>query len=307
MITFDRVHILRNEYSSNADYAKLRREEFFDAFPTFYDPDYKPIQTSIDDEDTVGRTREALQDGDILLVEGGDKTVEQAGRAALGLNVTVLPLWGGNGNDASHDLNGKPGARSMHEIITKGHSVAVHPVNISINGLQRTMLNYFELGCNAKGATLLNNPTWRKLPGYHHNRLRSAYEAMVIPAYTLASRRFTITEDDQEKRLMNLSIVHSHTAAKHATFPVSLTQERVLMTECATPASLAIWGIRAIRGNVTGPYLERGMERTLHLGSDTLCHIDAEPDRIERGSVVSLSLNPRSFNAVSTQHYDLAA
>lgn len=301
MVEFDRIVPIINPRSSNIRRARGYLEDLYDAYPTFYDRGQPPIETTPDLERTIERIQAQTRPGDLVPVLGGDGTISAAAQAITGRDIVMLTTWAGNGNDGSRDLNGEPGERPIHQLIQRGQTVAVYPMTIAIDSLRRQAINYFEFGCNPKGARLLNSPAWRRLPGYRNDHIRNLYEYAALPPTAFFSRRIPVTEAGATRHLVNFSAIRSHYLAKHALAPVRLSEPRAFTTEVRTQPGLLPWAYQAVRGNLRGDYLEKGQVRSMHIGRTVLYHIDAEPDTIERGSQLSISLAETPFYAVSTR------
>ena len=302
MITCERIVRVQNPGCSNFARAASFADEIEAAYPDLCDPELKPIETSQNPEKTIESIRKIVRPGDLVLGVCGDGAGAATGQAIAEIDDTsLLLLWGGNGDDGAHDLNGRPGARPAHELIQCGRIATVHLLDILVDSKLRQAMNYFEAGWNANFAELINSPRWRNLPGYHNDRLRTLYEATALPVVAARSRRFPVTEDEVTREVLSYLVNNARYMAKIAKFPTSLDQPGAVITEIARHRDLPGWGLRAVTDNLHGEPLDPGQARNLQIGRTVLAHTDAETFVIEKGSSVEIGISNVSFSAVTTR------
>lgn len=299
MAEFERIVSLVNEYSSQITHARPVLNDIYAHYPKLPHLD---ITTLPEKQHTEARLDKVLHPGDLVVVAGGDDTMNTAANVLAGRKeIAMLPLKAGNGNDFVHGLYGKAARLAPHELLTRGQPVAIHPLRVALDGLDHKLaVNYVSAGATAYGSRVLNHPWYRSLPGYQLEKLRDAYEWSVLPLSAfILSRSFRITEEGHERRVIDFTAANGPFMAKHAKLPIELQEPRAFAFECNSELQLLNWALNLVNGTPEGRYLERDRERRLQIGRTVLAHIDAEPFTIEKGTELTLSIHPKPFYALT--------
>ncbi|HEU4913874.1 MAG TPA: diacylglycerol kinase family protein [Candidatus Saccharimonadales bacterium] len=299
MAAFERAVVLTNPMCTRAKSVRRRVAELADS-P--YGRHLEVIPTKPDREATEEKIRQCLQPGDVLCVAGGDGTVNTAIRSA---NVPILPLWGGNGNDLAHMLNGRP-VRRPSRLLERAEVVPIRPIrgDISIADENTTEIagSYAGFGAGALGALRLDDGGHRKKIFYSIAAARMLYEADLLLKSLAEAQPFTVTRDGEKQSVYDITLANGPRIAKVGRLPVQLTEERCFAFETTDKSFMPItqrMGALAI-GRPSGSYItDKTYDFTVH--EPVLAHFDAEPQILPPDTHVSLSLAEEPFYAVTTR------
>jgi hypothetical protein len=299
MAQFERAAVLSNPVCTRAKTVQRRVAELADS-P--FGRHLEVIVTEPEREATENKIRSRLRPGDVLCVAGGDGTVNTAVRSAG--EVPVLPLWGGNGNDLAHMLNGRPTNRPSR-LLEKGKVVAIRPIQGSITTESGTTTeiasSYAGFGAGALGALYLNDGVHREKLFYSLAGMRLLYEADLLLRSFAASEPFSVCRDGKEQDIFDLTVANGPRIAKFGRLPLRLTEERQFAFGVEEKG---IWPIARRMGALAigrpdGEYITDGAYEFTLL-SNTLAHFDAEPQILFAGTHVSIRQAETPFYAVTT-------
>jgi diacylglycerol kinase family enzyme len=251
----------------------------------------------------------------LLCIAAGDGTINhiiqallRSERLSAAARLTpILPLWGGNANDLAHMLNG-PGYRAhLHDIITKGHVVPIHPLECDMSSkghrrIVRIAACYAGFGATALVAHRLN------MPGHRQSRLnalpggRLLQEVITVITTLLAVPAFSIKREDGIKNVYEISFYNGSRMAKVEHIPVQLTDEMFYLNALKDKRILFLLPIPRFV-EVTQKRIAQKLLRsyeTFTTQEESWAQFDGEPLKIPAGTKIQMQLSTRPFYAVST-------
>jgi diacylglycerol kinase family enzyme len=248
----------------------------------------------------------------LLCIAAGDGTVgmvvemlvQDPGIPEKARLTPIFPLWGGNANDLAHMLNGNAYRNRVHETLTKGAVIAVHPLECALTMPDGTVTTriaacYASFGATAFVAARLNehdvrhNPV-RRLPG---GRLVAEFVAGFLALARAPS--FTVMERGSEKVVYERTFTNGSRFAKMERLPLKLTDD-AFMQHIVEEKQLhtvmpRLW--RAMQKKFVAQFRENQVEFTV--GRDIMAQFDGESAEIPAGTNVYISLASQPFWALS--------
>lgn len=292
---FERLVAVVNPNSSQIESVSARVNHIREAFPVAY----TEIETSPNSEETTDRIAETVQDGDIVLVCGGDGTVHDC----ITAGVPILPLWGGNGNDLAHIANGVPDHHNPADILRHGKAVPINPLDITLAGMTRFYAGlYTGYGATAEGAQKLNQAHYRGRPGYRFAPVRFGYEAVTLGPTGLLAKQFTVHhKEGDDHKAIDLTIANGSRMAKVGRPPVQLERPGALMFDCRSKLQVPMWAGSLALGTISGKEVTPEQPVAFSFDRDVLGHVDAEPFMVEAEQTVEVAVSPKAFFVVTTK------
>jgi diacylglycerol kinase family enzyme len=251
----------------------------------------------------------------LLVVIAGDGTVNMAvdalmhdPRSTESLRQTViLPLWGGNANDLAHMLNGSPRRMPLHDLLTKGQVVAVHPLRCELtneDGAQvRTAICYASFGASAYAAQALESLRGKK---YKHpfESLKFIYElGMVVRAMIRAPRFKIASGDDEPHSVYDHVFMNGPRFAKVQGVSLKLTDKAFYHAEVERKRlSTIALHIMELTQKRAAKKVARTDAVSFVLRDATWAQVDGEIMYLRAGTSVRTFRSPMPFYALSTMH-----
>ncbi len=302
MVEFERFVVIINPASSQAHKVSPRIKNLREHFPVAYEE----VLTSEDSERTTEDILNKLQPGDLCLNAGGDGTEQSIMHALIASDteVPLLPLWGGNGNDKAHMLNGNPPfASHTHELLKKGEVVDIHPIEIAMSSLRTKLAgNYAGFGATAEGARELNLKTYRSRSGYNLRPIRAVYEARTLAATPFQAEAFTYTINGGEESAIDITFANGNRMAKYGHPRARLTEKEIFLFLCQTRTQVPLWASTLVAGIPQGEKIHWGEHHLFQLGQTVLAHVDAETFSIPAHTEVRVGIHAQPFQAISTRN-----
>lgn len=295
-----------NTHASNIDRARMA---FDPVAEKFHRQIGRTVFTSENSDETIGRILEHSGPDDLLVVIGGDKTGAEVGQAAAENGASVLPFWGGNGNDTARDLYESRLARPGLWIFDHGRLSQVHIFDTVVNGEHvASGVNYASVGITGDLAGSLNGAI-RQIPGYRVRTLRALYEtAFLAPRLGIVkpfeAQTTTGSTPLPVQRYVEWSFNNAASMAKYFRTPFSLIEPRMSVTQAASLAEFISVGYAAL--STVAPHqdvLDAGDSRTYRI-TDGRPVLQADGDVLRQlapGDEYTISLSKRSFSAVTTR------
>lgn len=310
---FDRIVIVTNPTSTRAAQIHHLIDELE---ASTYGKRLHTIHTKADIDSTTEILQNTLHPGDVVVVAGGDGTVHQiinalANGTLLGQRIPILPLWGGNGNDMAHMLNGRS-TRRPSKLLQQGKVTAIYPIQVHYtsdeDNAQRLAGYCVGIGATAYGALCLNEAAYRRRIGYKNKFVRQLYEAHALTKALSEISTYTIEDGQGIRTIFERTIANGPRMAKYGKLPVKLTEQRLFVTDIAEKHTLAVAGwlgrlvCQPLVGPPSGYYLEGGQELSFAIRhKPTFMHFDAETHVLPPDSEVHITQASHPFYAISTK------
>ncbi|HUB93388.1 MAG TPA: diacylglycerol kinase family protein [Verrucomicrobiae bacterium] len=314
-IPFTKCVILRNPRSTQAIQARQRIEMLRELFET---DAITLFDTSPDGSEANRRLLQAhanlLGSHTLLAIAGGDGTVNLAVDTLLDANrftpeqqqTTILPLWGGNGNDLAYMLNGAPGHLSIHDLLQTGRKVAVRPLHceISVDGIvaNYTAICYASFGASAYAAHQLEERLRDTRPFFHMFGIaRFVHELGMVSHAMREAPRFVVEDSSTTHTVYERLFLNGPRLAKVNRGPLKLTDPQFyhITVDQKRLSSLA-FHFSEMRKNPSRYIVADGQAVSFTVHEPTWAQIDGEVMRLTAGTHVRVSLNDQPFYAQST-------
>lgn len=312
----DRLIILLNPTSTNHEHAKKYVSEIERLFPK---KSTTILQTSPDGKEaTASILREhasILGPRTLLCIVAGDGTVNfivnflltdeslpKKARATV-----LLPLWGGNGNDMSTMLNGRPGVSKVKKIFEHGQIVKVKPLYCRMmleNQKPALFLAGNCLGFGASGSLC-----------FHLNSKAHRESALLrMPGGTLpqtiatvwsglnTSSGFDIFESGTQTTIYERTIYNGPVVAKYYHQPVQLLDDYFYMDTwhskipVTTPLSALLSFQRRTLRRSKNHYFKKAAFTIL---SEVWAQFDGEPYKVVSNTKIEIGIYEQPFYALS--------
>ncbi|HSD56064.1 MAG TPA: diacylglycerol kinase family protein [Candidatus Saccharimonadales bacterium] len=303
-----RVVILENPACTGAQSVARERIEELEA--SRYAGNILRLTTHVEGERTVDLLRSNLEEGDALCIAGGDGTVRQGLTAVMTpelvpLQVPLVPMWCGNGNDLAHMLNGRP--KPLSGVLEQGKIAPVRSIRALIQderGTREELASiYSEVGAGAIGAERLNDKNHRARRLYKYALGRIAYEVPTLLGSFAEAQLFDIEEDGQLRQIYDIAVANGSRMAKFARLPVNLFDEKLFAFRAT---ERQVWPI-ARRMAALGMGIPRGEyiaeePLTFTVKDRVMMHFDAETQVLEPDTVVSIGQHKMPYYTVTTKY-----
>ena len=250
----------------------------------------------------------------LLVVAGGDGTVNLVVDTLLHdshLNTemrqtTVLPFWGGNGNDLAHMLNGTPRHAHIRHALETGRSVAIYPLSCEITRdditHKYTAICYASFGASAFAASRLEK--MRGIRPFFHaiGVVKFMHELSMVFRALLKASPFTVEDAKTTRPIFDRVFINGPRFAKVAGSPVSLTDKRFLhvVVEQKRVSSVAYHITQLTRRHAGRYTVEEGHSVAFTLREPAWAQIDGEVMYLHTGTKVRVSIDERAFYGLST-------
>ena len=264
-------------------------------------------RTSESRQDTIEAIARALRPTDLVIVVGGDGTLNMVVSALYKdpdkAKPDILTTNAGSAADCNRSLNGRHiGERALAHVLQHGQLTKIHPLRLQIGSEEPAVhygVNNAGLNFTAKFAKLLNSD------GRRHSRLRAIPMLQNAGTFraSLRDRRLMEIrhiESDTLDAVLDWSAVHSHKAARYGLYDISHTDDEFLvLTQLeASAAAVALASLRMMTGNLPS---ERKSYVAFKTGDQpTVGHVDGEVFDVPPESLVAVDLAPEPFAAWST-------
>lgn len=314
-LAFDTCCVFYNPNSTNAAQSRSRIETLEELFPP---GTVALIETSGDGTEANRRLliniANKLGARTLLAVAGGDGSVNLLVDTLLRdpaftqeqRRTTVLPLWGGNGNDLACMLNGPAGRVRLSKLLQSAKRIAVYPLRCEFTSEEdaqtQLAICYASFGASAYAAQWLERLRGGKSLWHRVGIARFLYEIGMVSKAMLRSPRFSVEDDTTTHPVFDRIFINGSRYAKVAGVPQKLTDRQFyyVNVEQKKVSTLAFHITEIIRRH-PDQYLIGG-KRTIGftLRETALAQLDGEVMQLGPGTIVRISLNDEPFYALST-------
>jgi hypothetical protein len=268
------------------------------------------LRTEADRERTSDKIQQALRAGDLLMVLGGDGTVNVVAEALVANPqeaTRLLAVPQGTANDFARSHSGKmTGVKAITRLLERDHQAVVRPLAVHVvdDSAKRTFLAVNNAGFHytADFARRLDHPEHRasrlqRVPiiGQFSQEMRSVAQSL----NNLTT--FTCYDADEydPRELLDRTLIHAKTVAKYGRFAVNHSSEYFLDISNAEPTRASV--IKSAAQMALGR--ANGVERTsltFTTGEESILgHVDGEVFAIAPYSTITAELFENSFTAYS--------
>jgi len=318
--TFDTCVIVCNPASTQAAQAHERIQQLQKQFP---EKAVTLIYTSPDGHEAnkllLRAQADKLHEHTLLAIAGGDGTVSFVINTLLGdehftmemRRATILPLWGGNGNDLACMLNGAPPRQSFAPLLRSGKRVAIYPLRcetITNNETSTRMaVCYASFGASALAARELESLRGVR-PFFHAIGAAKFVHELSMVVRTLLSAPGFIVDDGEStpKTIHDRLFINGSRFAKVSGVPLRLTDRQFcyITVEQKRVASMAFHITELIRKHPGRYVVTDGRTITFALREATWAQIDGEVMHLDIGTYVRVGEAEQPFYALSTSLTD---
>jgi diacylglycerol kinase family enzyme len=249
----------------------------------------------------------------LICIAGGDGTINciinilltTKGISQKARQASILPLWGGNGNDLAVMANGQANKVTLKRVLHGGEIVAIHPLAIRLEHQKHSTLKlatcYASFGIIASISTAINRPEYRRKSMYNHPFVRTFVEAGIIVKAFILAKPFTIDLGDEAGQehtaLYDFVVINGSRMAKRERFPVQLTDQKFIEASIRRKsAGLISYLQHAMNWRTTRPS-KTALSLTIH--DSIWMQLDGEVTKIPSHTTISIKLHPTTFNLLS--------
>jgi hypothetical protein len=311
---FDACIIVYNPRSTQAEQAKQRLERLKKLFPQDA-VTLLQFQPGADTNRALLREQAAqLGSRTLLAVGGGDGTVNFVVDALLHdphftpeqRRATVLPLWGGNGNDLAYMLNGSPGRLSLDRLLQAGKPVSVYPLCCAITTNEKTTnytaICYASFGASAFAAQQLESMRGAR-PFFHRSGLaKFIHELGMVWRAMLRAPRFLVLDTASPRPIYDRLFINGSRFAKVSGIPLHLTDKQfyAITVEQKRASEVAYHLAELLRRHPEHYVVQNGQVIDFTLYEAAWAQIDGEIIHLSTGSSVRMYQAKQPFHALST-------
>ncbi len=261
------------------------------------------VHTERDSKQTQTKVLESQRPTDLIIVLGGDGTMNTVVNAQLRLEqaerADVLPTKAGSSCDMYRSLIGNiTGRTALAHILTSGQRVQVHPLEVAIKkgafdipNVQYAV-NNAGIQYPARMSQVLNGGDHRNsligrvpIAGEHLQNMLTTWRSFSeLQTFT------SIWDSVGSRELLGMNFIHAERAMRYGRFAIQHTDSEFLSIDqiVAERSAVALDGMRMTFGLLTG---ERHKYLQFTVGNvPTFGHVDGEPFPIDAGSMVEVGL-----------------
>lgn len=314
---FDRCIVIFNPASTRAQRMEWRIVELAQLFPN---DSLVVLHTSAEgraaNADMLVSHATKLGPRTLLAIIAGDGTVNEMVNVLLhdkrlddtARQTVLLPLWGGNGNDLAHMLNGRRRHRPIQRLLTAANTVAVHPITFQISApgsaKQRvSAVSYASFGASAYAARQLDQaklrPSWaHRVPG-----VRFGHELYLVITAMVRASRYTVTVNETGQPMYEQLFMNGSRLAKVSALPLPITKKTFYYATVSQkhPITVARAIIDSIRGDQPGE-ADASKAIVFSLQEPIWAQFDGEVVKVAAGTTVNAGLSNRLVRVLSTKH-----
>lgn len=321
---FDRLVVAENPRASH--YRRISREV---ARLQRSHPDFgiERIPTSANMNETHDTIMDTVRQGDVLVVIGGDGTVNQVGSVVTSQdfdrgdapNTPFVPLRGGNANDIANMINGRA---SLEEILRRGEMMELFPLEVTVTAPEeqtrqdpfddgvyvRRALGYFSVHAAAEATRGLDNIKpqsdiirWM----LRHTGIQQAREVFAVLQPMAQAKPVIAIEDGYPPyALVDESFLRGDRIAKYGHPHADLTKqifERTRVYDQGYIAALTSM-IKMQQGKLEGEKTDSVTQLLYGRdGKPILTQYDGEVIEIPSGSTVNVGIAARGYHTLTTK------
>ncbi len=283
------------------------------------------IRTTGNPEEDAINLKKVLRLGDVVVGACGDGGIHQIintlqDEDIRDLQIPLLPIWGGNGNNLATMLNGRSNHFGVVDILRYGKLAKYRTLNVHETPLDSpTTVHkggmYTGYGVSGDMATKLNSSPHRNRTFYKYAATRLALEGQALRRSLHARQPFhlSLIESSQlppgpneqlrtvlplPESLTELSVIKGRKMAKFLHMPVELQEERALVTyfeeQENDKRSFALGKFVSERimglSDSKDQYITDDSVMAFRVESPTTAHIDAEEIELQAGTAVMVEL-----------------
>lgn len=303
---FDNFVVISNPKSSNASRTLKRIKLLKQALPIKADILTTPKDTS-QLQGQIQKYLDKKSGKTLIFIGGGDGTVHDVINALMNSpaknKAVVLPIWGGNANDFAYMLNGPSYKRSLVKVLKNGRIVSITPLKISIRHKNKTSIRYAACYTSFGATAFAAHQLDKRLP-VKKNWLFSTPAALTLQeiwSVTDAFKKapvFRAKIDGQKVTIFEEAFMNGPRIAKINTVPLKLTDNAYYHAH--QPNKHPLLSRRVIQA-LTGRKFGRVKSQPTRLAfsEPAIGQFDGEVSHLEKSSEVTVSLAPRSIQAIS--------
>ncbi len=275
-----------------------------------YDLPLTYLSTEADRQHSKYKIQEALRANDLMIVAGGDGTLNVAADGLVASSkeaVRLIAIPQGSANDFARIHSGKmSGQRAISALLERDHQVVIHPLMVSVDDddTVRTFMAVNNAGFNytADFAQRLDSTDHRTsrlrnvpLVGQITQELRSVVSSLAD------LKTFSCFEsgETEPRQLLDRTLVHSAKAGKYGRFAVNHTSNYFLDIVNSQPTRMSI-AKAAVQMALGVAPAERRTSIAFNIGEEPILgHVDGEVFAITPNSRITAELSDKSFTAYS--------
>lgn len=272
----------------------------------------RPVITTPDRDETVSLIANAIEPDSLVLILGGDGTVNSTARAFMESehDPLMIATHSGNACDFARATNGRNSASDVYTMSRFNRKAVLHrriaPMLLQVTSPDRARvtrelaMNYAGFGFTALSSLLLNEPWHSNLQSPTAQRAhRLVRETGILIEAARRSPRVAGTINGQSYYGGDVSIVHTRRMAKVARPPITHYDKELLVavTNEGLPANTYAMA-RLMLG------LSVGQRRTaidMTVDSATVGHVDAEPFMIDPNTHINIQLAEKGVRVLTAK------
>lgn len=311
---FEHCIIISNPTSTQAEQAKFRIKDLLDLFGaercTVLETSPKGRRANLD---LLFMHANNLGSQTLLAIVAGDGTTSMYIEALLRdrrstariRKTVVLPLWGGNGNDLSHMLNGPSRRLSTRRMLQSGQTVAIRPLEcrLSLQGDETVHVaaSYASFGASAYTAHQLEKLRGQKFRSHAFRATQFTHELGLVVRSMAKAPLFEIKDGDTVRPVYERIFVNGSRFAKVDTVPLKLTDDAFCeaLVEQKKLLEVTQRAMELIRKSTVSQTKHKNAVN-FSLRDDTWAQFDGEIVRLKAGTDVRIARSPQQFYAWST-------
>jgi hypothetical protein len=216
---------------------------------------------------------------------------------------TILPLWGGNGNDLAIMANGFVQKVNLNKILNSGIPVAIHPILMELTTRKRTTFKlaccYASFGVVAKISQRLNLPSHRNRTIYKSSSIRMLSEGLISLESFLMAKPFTVDLENEQVTLFDLFLLNGPRIAKRERFPIKITDKQFVEASVTHKLpGLIFYILHAMNWRSSLPL---STEKKLIVHDPIWIQIDGEVSIVPKRTSIRIAVNKLPFYVLSTK------